>query len=72
MMVTQDLGRIVPASSLAEELLLKKTSLQEDISKLEHELNAKPEAKTESSSEEIQKVKDEDGQVRIWSSSQAS
>jgi hypothetical protein len=71
MMLTQDLGRMVPFSRLAEELLAKKSSLQEEITKLEQELSAKAAHKPETRPEGIKKVKDEDGQVRIWSSSSA-
>ncbi len=71
MMLTQDLGRMVPSSTLAEELLAKKSSLQEEIAKLEQELSKKPIVKTDTSSEGIKKIKDEDGEVRIFSSSSA-
>jgi L-lactate utilization protein LutC len=69
MVITQDLGRMVPSSRLAEELLTKKSSLQAEITKLEHELSTKPIVKTDAPPEGIKKIKDEDGQVRIWSSS---
>jgi len=71
MVLTQDLGRMVPSSRLAEELLARKSSLQEEIAKLENELSVKPIAKTDAPPEGIKKVKDEGGQVRIWSSSSA-
>ena len=72
MMLTQDLGRMVPSSRLAEELLAKKATLQEEISKLEQELSAQTAPKAETQPEGLKKIKDEDGQVRIWSSSSAS
>jgi len=72
MVLTQDLGRMVPSSRLAEELLARKSSLQEEISKLEHELAVKPVAKTDSAPEGVRKLKDDEGQVRIWSSASSS
>jgi len=72
MMLTQDLGRMVPSSRLAEELLAKKSTLQEEITKLEQGLSAKTAPKAETQPEGLKKIKDEDGQVRIWSSSSAS
>ena len=68
MVLNQDLSKIVPSSKLSEELLSRRVSLQEVISKLEHELEAKPEVKPEDARSTVKKVEDEEGQVRIWSS----
>jgi hypothetical protein len=70
MMLNQDLGRVVPSSRLSEEITSKMKTLQEEISKLEVELNAKTETKREPQEiAGIKKVQEGDGQVKIWSSS---
>jgi hypothetical protein len=72
MVLNQDLSRVVPTSKLSEELLSKRSVLQERISSLEQELSEKPmvKADSQSSKTDIKKVQDEEGNVRIWSSSQ--
>jgi len=70
MILNQDLGRVVPSSKLSEELTFKMAALQEEISKLEKELSEKPQPK-ESTQEltGVRRLREEDGKVRIWSSS---
>ncbi len=72
MVLTQDLGRMVPTSRLAEELTVKKVSLKEEISALERELAVKPVARSSAPPDGVRKVQDEEGQVKIWSSSSSS
>jgi hypothetical protein len=70
MVVNQDLSKVVPSSKLAEEILGRSAKLQKEIQRLEEELSREPEHKREAAplSEGIKKLKDEGGQVRIWSS----
>ena len=67
MILTQDLGKVVPSSELAREIESKSKTLQEKIKKLE-ELLLKPE-KTQQSEESSKKFINQKGEVRIWSSS---
>lgn len=68
MVLNQDLSRVVPSSELSEELLVKRSGLQQEISKIEEELAERPAVKTEGPPSGVKKVQDHDGQVRIWSS----
>jgi hypothetical protein len=73
MVLNQDLSKVVPTSRLSEELNSRKTTLQDEISRLEQQLRSKPQPQSENQEQgDIRKVKDEDGQVRIWSSSSTS
>ena len=65
MVVTQDLGKVVPSSELARDLETKSKALQEKITKLEQLLLA-PDKQDERPSK---KFVNDKGEVRIWSSS---
>jgi len=68
MVLNQDISKVVPSSKLSEDLMSSRTALQEKISKLETELN-KPEPAIVAKQSDVKKVENEEGQVRIWSSS---
>jgi uncharacterized protein HemX len=68
MVLNQDLSKVVPTSKLAEDLMSSCASVQEKIRKLEADLG-KPDTAVSSTQDEVKKVENEDGQVRIWSSS---
>lgn len=73
MVLHQDLSKVVPSSKLAEEILAKSSEIQAQISKLEAELSSKPEIKAENQQAgSVKKLQEEDGQVRIWSSSSST
>jgi hypothetical protein len=72
MVVNQNLGTVVPGSQLAEDLLAKSSTIQQEITKLENEeLASKLQLKRKIAEDQtkVKKVQDEDGRVRIWSSS---
>jgi hypothetical protein len=70
MVLNQNLGTTVPGSKLADEMVASRFGMQSEIARLEQELSEKPVPKAEPQfSEDIKKVKDEKGKVRIWSSS---
>ena len=66
MVLTQDLGKVVPSSELARDLESKSKVLQEKIEKLELLLRT-PEVKPQNESES-RKFENSDGEVRIWAS----
>lgn len=72
MVTNQNLGTLVPGSKLAEELLGKRSLLQQEITKLENEellsVRKKP-SESEDDQKNVKKVEDGEGRVRIWSSS---
>jgi hypothetical protein len=68
MVLNQDLSKVVPSSKLSEDLMANRLALQEKINKLEIELN-KPDPPVAPAQSDLKKVENEDGQVRIWSSS---
>ncbi len=68
MVLNQDLSKVVPSSKLSEDLMTSRSALQEKINKLEAELNG-PDPSIPPTQTDVKKVKNEDGQVRIWSSS---
>ena len=68
MVLNQDLSKVVPSSKLSEDLMTSRSALQEKINKLEAELN-RPDPSIPPTQTDVKKVKNEDGQVRIWSSS---
>ena len=67
MVLTQDLGKVVPSSQLANELESKSKALQEKIDKVELQLKVPDTAPKEEG--ESRKYVSSDGEVRIWSSS---
>jgi hypothetical protein len=70
MVINQDLGRMVPASRLASDLVIRRESLQAEITVLEQELAKKPEKKSETQEPApIRKYQDDEGHIRIWPSS---
>ena len=66
MVLTQDLGKVVPSSELARDLESKSKVLQEKIEKLELLLRT-PEVKPQNESES-RKFENSGGEVRIWAS----
>jgi hypothetical protein len=68
MVLNQDLSKVVPSSKLSEELTASCSALQEKINKLETELK-KPDPAVATKPSNVKKVENDDGQVRIWSSS---
>jgi len=68
MVLNQDLSKVVPTSKLAEDLMSNCASLQEKIRNLEADLG-KPDPAVSATQDKVKKVENEDGQVRIWSSS---
>jgi hypothetical protein len=68
MVLNQDLSKVVSSSKLYEDLMADRSALQEKINKLEIELN-KPDPPVASAQSDLKKIENEDGQVRIWSSS---
>jgi len=69
MVLNQTLGTVVPASNLADELLAQREALQNEITRLENELKEKPAEVNAVVDQSVKKVLDEEGRVRIWSSS---
>ena len=67
MLLTQDLGKVVPSSELAKELLSKSKALEEKIEKLEKELQ-KLESTPKAEQGEFKRIVSADGEVKIWSS----
>ena len=70
MVLTQDLGKVVPSSELAREIESKSKALQEKINKLE-QLLLVPEADSQKD-DTSKKFVSPEGEVRIWSTSTGS
>ena len=67
MVLTQDLGKVVPESELAQELQLKSKALQEKIEDLEKELREAEHAENREQ-DESKKYVSPTGEIRIWAS----
>ncbi len=67
MVLTQDLGKVVPESELAQELQSKSNALQEKIESLEKELRESDHSEKKEQ-EESKKFVSPTGEVRIWAS----
>jgi hypothetical protein len=70
MVLTQNLGKVVPSSELARELESKSKTIQEKIKKLEDLLLIQE--KAQQSEESSKKFVNQKGEIRIWSSSSGS
>jgi hypothetical protein len=66
MVLTQDLGKVVPSSELARELQAKSKAIQEKITRLEQLLLIPQEV--QQNEDTSKKFVSPDGEVRIWSS----
>ena len=72
MVLNQNLGTVVPTSGLANEIIAKSNELQAEIVRLEKELSVKPVEVKSEAEQSVKKFQDEEGHVRIWSSSSDS
>jgi RNase H-fold protein (predicted Holliday junction resolvase) len=71
MVLTQDLGKIVPSSELAGDLVSKSKYLQEKIDKLENELQRLDSIPIVWTGE-FEKVVSAEGEVKTWTSERKS
>ena len=69
MLVNQSLGIVNPDSDLGKNLKAQREVLQKEIDRMEAELARPPVPKEASQPKKFKKLVQDDGKVRIWSSS---